>query len=374
MPNTPQLFSSVDFTAFSPCITAGDFNLGWQQMTLLNSYGLVIYSPTAPNVGTYPGFAFFIWAQTSPITGYPTGQFYYWNSNPAILSWKALNTTDGSQLIAGSVPLSALNPGSGNALKVIQVNAGGNGFQFTPVGSLFSSNTIPLASLVNDGAITAVLVNIASNPQWQSLTAFISSLTNISLASLVQPGATANGTLLGSNAAGTVSWLTAFSGALITAGSIPLTALYTTGAVNGQILQIVGGVGTWVTPSFTPTFVVTGQAVPAVNTGGVINLGAHNLGGLPNAMLLTWQCISNGDGTFISGQVIDGCCVSAYVSPSNFPVPVAAHCKADATTAYLVWAKGSGGNTVANYFAFDGTDLINLTPSRWNVTATFIKY
>jgi len=162
-----------------PTSTFGGYAPTLNQMVSLetpNSYrGMTVYSTTAPTVTGQP-------------TGYPTN-WYAWNkrnlwinSSTGALSvyvtgsgWItpgfATNTLDGAALKDSSVNITKILAGTGNAFKIIRVNAGGS-FEFIDPASLYAPGTFNI-SVITPGADGTMAVSSGGTTQWVNATTYI---------------------------------------------------------------------------------------------------------------------------------------------------------------------------------------------------------
>lgn len=148
MAKFPTFYRGYDPTATTNVIQRAQLLQMIQEGEFVDFVGAKIYSESAPDVALYPKLAWFTWHKL--LSGNPTGEEYYWDG----VTWTPNTIKDGSltgdAFADGSIGLNKLeSPGIGNALKFIQVNVAGNGYQFSTVLDGISVNTIPYNKLVN---------------------------------------------------------------------------------------------------------------------------------------------------------------------------------------------------------------------------------
>ena len=152
----PTFVPGYDATADTSAIARSKLLQTVVEQEFVDEIGAVIYKDAAPDVALYPKLAWFTWHRT--VSGAATGEEYYWDGT----TWMAKKLKDGSltgdAFADGSIGLSKLTPpGADYSLNVVQVNAAGNGFQFTTVINAIANNTIAWAKLINASAAGHVL-------------------------------------------------------------------------------------------------------------------------------------------------------------------------------------------------------------------------
>jgi len=212
-----------------PTSTFGGYAPTLNQMVSLetpNSYrGMTVYSTTAPAVTGQP-------------TGYPTN-WYAWNKrnlwiNPTtgqiavyvtgsgwITPGFAINTLDGAALKDSSVNITKILPGTGNAFKIIRVNAGGTSFEFIDPASLYAPGTFNI-SVITPGADGTMAVSSGGTTQWVNSTTYI-------------------GTAIAPTIAGVISTAYAYTDAQIT----DYDASVQVGAIASQVYYFNGTSKVW---------------------------------------------------------------------------------------------------------------------------------
>jgi len=273
------LVRPIDYTTL-PVIHGSDLNAGFDGQTFAVGYGVMLSSDTAPDVTSYPEYAFFIWNKTdsSVVPFTPTGQLYIYN--PAVPGWQPINLYNGALINNHSIPLVKLVNGS--ALQVPQMAADGSVAQWVNVSALFSAGTIGITALTNSPSGTYFLESNGATNTWTSLATVLTQLVNFPVTNLVPAPASAKGKLLSTDPTGaTVSWTNAVDGSLISGGTLPPAAI--TPGTNGQIVGTVGTAVQWIALPISEkrvyaTSAVTNEtgATQTLSLGFVLPSGAQN--------------------------------------------------------------------------------------------------
>jgi hypothetical protein len=235
------LVSGIDFTALT-CISKSDVMQGIQaaQPYTVGKIGFVIASDSAPDVITNPEQEFFLWIET--VVDVPSGNIYYYNGT----SWQLWTVVDGSKLTNSSVTVSKLSLTGGNALDIMQINAGATAVAYVPVLTAIVNNTVPLAKLVGGGAGNFVMVSVSGTNQYYTPTQ-LSALfptTSVSLTQLVNGGAGSDYILISINGVNTWYLASAISNFIAT-NTFPIAKLERTGGLVGQAIRINSAGNNW---------------------------------------------------------------------------------------------------------------------------------
>lgn len=289
MANKQYFSEPLSFTgivAGGSCIGAADLDSAFTLIQPLAGIGLIIFSDTAPDVVTYPALKYFTWRKT--FSGATTKDSFDSYFDAATGFWEALSTTDGARIQAKSIPITALNPGVGNALKIYQVSADGSSVQFASVGSLFSAGSIPVNSLVPPGAGYYFLASTASSSMWVSGPTAGGMISNIPISNLQISAVFGSVSILTTNTLGVNTWATSIPGTVLTSATVPPGAMQP-GATDGMLLTISSGSATWKLPQPGKAAISIIDIVPAAS--GVPTLVAHGQNGTP-AVAVSWVCVN----------------------------------------------------------------------------------
>lgn len=138
----------IDPDSVSPWpATQADMEVMFRQMYPATDLGMCIQQSSVPNVVTYTELATFLWLKTT------TGELHYYDG----AGWEKVRATTSIETSDVTGVLDAFT-GLG-ASKVLRRNAANNAYEWVSAGSLFSTNSFPVANLANAAGTGYVLTS-----------------------------------------------------------------------------------------------------------------------------------------------------------------------------------------------------------------------
>lgn len=318
-----------------------------------STYGMILFDTTAPDVtGANAWRKRCVWLDLT-VPGSPTVNVYKEGTSPG---WVNVNNIIGNNAIVTAmianlaVTIAKLSPAGGAANQLIRVNATATAFEFVSLGSLVTTGSIPVGSLITTG-IPAGQFRMAAvfGPgiaTWYTAQNVIDALANAAIPTdLLSPAgaATSRSQFLTTRTGDPFATWRYFNPAVdllanslggdrIVNTSIPLTKIIP--ATADAVLVTTGGDVDWV-PANTLTGSIT-QFVTDIPTTLTQNIPtytnpvtlAHTLGAIPLSFRVSLYCQTN-DGNYIVGEEIDASALNQGTAgdwwvPFNFQVTNAA--------------------------------------------------
>lgn len=238
----------------------------FRQMYPATDLGMCIQQSSVPNVVTYTELATFLWLKTT------TGELHYYDG----AGWEKVRATTSVDSDDVTGVMDAFT-GLG-ASKVLRRNAGNTAYEWVSAGSLFSSNSFPLANLVN-AAGTGYVITSTTGGAWT--TELFSTLWDARFGNTALPiiqiydvdGTTTAGQVLKANgiaAAVTSAWVED----LLRANTTPTSKINWGGVANAGKYPKVNATGTDI--EFASSSSATSSVALLVDTGAQ-NTAAQSL-------------------------------------------------------------------------------------------------
>lgn len=273
----------------------------FRQMYPASDLGMCIQQSSVPNVITYTELATFLWLKTT------TGELHYYDG----AGWEKVRATTSVQTSDVTGVLDALS-GMG-ASKVLQRNAGNTAYVWTSPASLFSSNSFPIANLVNavgegyvitsttGGAWTTELFTSLWDARFQNTTLPLLNLADVDGTTTIGQVLKANGHFGGF----TAEWVED----LLRANTTPTSKINWGGAANAGKYPRVNATGTDVEYASTADgvgsvamfvdTVASGAAAQALSANTLTTLRLAADGTLPAWATIASNAITLTPGTYL---------------------------------------------------------------------------
>lgn len=254
---------------------------------------LVISDSTAPDVASNPRFSRYLWFDTA------NNLLKYYNGS----SWVGIsvgNITTTGQIADNIVTIAKLKQDEGSNGTILHKHASTGAVEWITLTSLLTPGVIPVSALAVGGAGDGSFLRYKGSAVGWDASATVAAEVAASITSydIHKLSGRTNDSLLSVDGAGVISFKdvqTWFNDLL--PGTIPLAALDTFGATDGQVATYFSGNVIWKTPAsiFTKsyqgddTYLNTGNTIFAQGVEGIRTF-VHGLGTTPTLIRATLVC------------------------------------------------------------------------------------